>query len=76
MSDVIVGSVGRLVVATRGPDGPGEVLLTVRGAREAFLAWSAEPLPKGAEVLIIGHRGARTVDVEPWAATPFDYNDQ
>ena len=69
-----MGRVGRLAVASRGLDGPGEVLLTVRGAREAFLAWSAAPLPKGAEVLVIGHRGARSVDVEPWTTTSFDDN--
>jgi hypothetical protein len=72
MADAVVGSVGRLVVATRGSGGPGEVLLTVRGARETFLAWSADPLPKGAEVLVIGQRAARTLDVEPWTATSFD----
>jgi hypothetical protein len=61
-----------LVLPTRGPDGPGEVLVTVRGAREVYLAWSPDPLPKGAEVLIIGHRGARSVDVERWTTTSFD----
>jgi membrane protein implicated in regulation of membrane protease activity len=40
--------------------------LTVRGTTEAYLAWSEQPLPKGAEVLVIGVRGARTVLVEPW----------
>jgi hypothetical protein len=62
----VVGRVGSLIVATRGADGAGEVLLTVRGAKEAYLAWSAQPLPKGSEVLVIGVRGARTVLVEPW----------
>ena len=66
MSDVAVGSVGRLVVATRGDRGAGEVMLTVRGSKEAFLAWSDEPLPKGTKVLVIEVRGARTVVVEPW----------
>ncbi|OBF88492.1 hypothetical protein A5791_17650 [Mycobacterium sp. 852002-51163_SCH5372311] len=65
MSEVI-GCVGTLVVATRGDGGAGEVLLTVRGSKEAFLAWSDEPLPKGTTVLVIDVRGARTVVVEPW----------
>jgi len=63
----LIGCVGRLLVGTRGREGVGEVLLTVRGSREAYLAWSIEPLPRGAEVLVVGVRGARTVQVEPWA---------
>jgi membrane protein implicated in regulation of membrane protease activity len=67
MGDVsVVGQVGSLIVATRGVAGAGEVLLTVRGTKEAYLAWSAEPLPKGTEVLVIDVRGVRTVQVEPW----------
>lgn len=61
-----IGCVGTLTVATRGDRGAGEVLVTVRGAKEAFLAWSDDPLPKGAQVLVVEVRGARTVVVEPW----------
>jgi hypothetical protein len=61
-----IGCVGTLVVATRGDRGPGEVVVTVRGAKEALLAWSDEPLPKGSKVLVVEVRGARTVVVEPW----------
>ena len=70
MADVsessVIGSVGSVIVATRGPDGAGEVLLTVRGSKEAYLAWSDTPLPKGTAVLVIDVCGARTVQVEPW----------
>lgn len=38
-----IGCVGTLTVATRGDRGAGEVLVTVRGAKEAFLAWSDRP---------------------------------
>jgi hypothetical protein len=62
----VIGCVGTLIVATRGSRGAGEVLLTLRGTREAFLAWSDEPLPKGAKVLVVEVRGSRTVVVEPW----------
>jgi membrane protein implicated in regulation of membrane protease activity len=62
----LVGCVGSLIVATRGDAGAGEVLLNVRGSKEAYLAWSDQPLPRGTEVLVIGTRGARTVLVEPW----------
>jgi len=61
-----IGCVGKLIVATRGDRGAGEVLVTVRGSKEAFLAWSDEPLPKGSKVLVVEVRGPRTVVVEPW----------
>ena len=61
-----VGRVGVLTIATRGSAGPGVVLIKIRGGSEAFLAWSEKPLPKGATVLVIESRGARTVDVIEW----------
>ncbi|GAB3451936.1 hypothetical protein [Actinophytocola sediminis] len=61
-----VGLVGVLLVGTRGDHGPGEVLVKIRGGSETFLAFSGEPLPKGATVLVIDSRGARAVDVAPW----------
>jgi membrane protein implicated in regulation of membrane protease activity len=61
-----IGCVGTLTVATRGEQGAGEVLVTVRGSKEAFMAWSDDPLPKGAKVLVIDVRGPRAVLVEPW----------
>jgi membrane protein implicated in regulation of membrane protease activity len=62
----VIGCVGSLIVATRGAAGLGEVLLNVRGTREAYLARSEQPLPKGTKVLVVDVRGARTVLVEPW----------
>ena len=62
----LIGSIGVLVVATRGPAGPGEVLLKVRGGREAYLAWSIDPIPRGKTVLVIESRGTRAVDVSEW----------
>jgi hypothetical protein len=67
VSDALaIGCVGTLLVATRGARGAGEVLVTVRGSKEALLAWSDEPLPKGSKVLVVEVRGPRTVVVEPW----------
>ena len=63
----LIGSIGVLLVATRGTAGPGEVLLKIRGGTEAYLAWSINPIPKGATVLVIESRGTRTVDVSEWA---------
>ena len=64
--EACVGTVGVLTVATRGSAGPGEVHIKIRGGSEAFLAWSEKPLPRGATVLVIDSRGARTVDVIEW----------
>jgi hypothetical protein len=63
----LIGSIGVLTVATRGAGGPGEVLLKVRGGRECYLAYSADPIPRGATVLVIDYRGTRAVDVSEWA---------
>jgi hypothetical protein len=64
--EALIGCIGKIVVATRGPAGPGEVEVSIRGGREALIAWSAEPLPKGSTVLVIESRGHRAVDVSPW----------
>ena len=64
--EALIGCIGKIVIATRGAAGPGEVVVSVRGGREALIAWSAEPLPKGSTVLVIESRGHRAVDVSPW----------
>jgi hypothetical protein len=64
--EAVIGTIGVLIVATRGPAGCGEVLVRVRGGSESYLAWSAAPLQKGTTVLIIDYLGPRTVDVVAW----------
>jgi hypothetical protein len=64
--DAVIGCTGQLLIATRGADGPGEVLVRVRGGSEAFLAWSEEPLARGTTVLVVDSRGTRQVDVISW----------
>ena len=64
--DSLIGAIGVLIIATRGAKGPGEVLVKIRGGSEAFIAWSAEPIPRGSTVLVINNRGTRTVDVSQW----------
>jgi hypothetical protein len=68
----LVGSIGVLTIATRGDKGPGEVLVQIRGGSETYIAWSPEPLPRGASVLVIDSRGTRTVEVSAWA-DPFGH---
>jgi hypothetical protein len=61
-----IGLAGRIVTATRGADGPGEVLLHIRGGTEVFIARSADPLPVGAAVIVLDALGPMTVVVFPW----------
>ena len=68
--DPVVGCVGRVIVATRGADGPGEALISVRGGTEAYLAWSEEPLARDTPVLVFNSRGERTVDVMQFDSDP------
>jgi hypothetical protein len=69
-----VGCTGKLTVATRGPAGPGEVLVKVRGGTEEYIAWSEQPLAKGTAVIVFDSRGERAVDVMEWA-DPVDESD-
>ena len=62
----LIGAIGVLIIATRGARGPGEVLLKIRGGSEAYIAYSAEPIPRGSTVLVINSRGTRSVDVSAW----------
>jgi hypothetical protein len=62
-----IGLAGRIVTATRGAEGTGEVELRIRGGTETFIARSADPLPRGAAVIVLSTLGPRTVVVAPWA---------
>jgi hypothetical protein len=62
-----IGLAGRITVATRGEQGPGEVEIRIRGGTETFIARSAEPLAKGQAVIVVQTLGPRTVIVLPWA---------
>ena len=71
----LIGCIGVLTVATRGPAGPGEVLVKVRGGREAYIAWSSEPIRRGSAVLVIESRGTRAVDVSEWTDPLYPFPD-
>jgi hypothetical protein len=72
MPDGPVGKVGRVLVRIRGGDAPGEVVVSVSGSPETYLAYGADGIPVGSDVLVVGSRGGRGVDVVPWdiALTP------
>ena len=74
--EALIGSIGRLTIATRGQAGPGEVMVRVRGGSEALIAWSPEPLPRGTTVLVIDSLGHRAVDVIPWADSLLEFGDE
>ena len=63
----VIGQVGEVVVRVRGGDLPGEIVTTVHGIRETFIAYAEEPLERGAHVLVVATRGPRQVDVVGWA---------
>ncbi|MFI5911631.1 hypothetical protein [Dactylosporangium sp. NPDC051541] len=69
----LVGKVGVVVTAVRGGELPGEIRVVVEGTPHHYLAYAVEPLPTGAEVLVINFRGTRQVDVEPWPPMPADH---
>jgi hypothetical protein len=62
----LIGLVGKLHVASRGAEGPGEVELPIRGGRERFIAYSDRPIPVGASVIVIEQLPGRSVQVVLW----------
>jgi hypothetical protein len=62
-----VGLAGRIVTATRGTEGPGEVEVRIRGGVELFLARSMDPLAVGTSVIVLSTLGPREVVVSQWA---------
>ncbi|MEU8507652.1 hypothetical protein AB0C40_23625 [Streptomyces brevispora] len=46
------------------PDGPGEVLVAVRGGSEAYTAWSATAIGRDVRIVVVDSVSARTVVVE------------
>ena len=65
-----MGCVGKVIIATRGVDGPGEVLVKVRGRHRGLLAWSEEPLARDTSVIVFNSRGQRAVDVMQFDSDP------
>ncbi|MBM7439359.1 MULTISPECIES: hypothetical protein [unclassified Streptomyces] len=61
-----VGAIGRITVGIP-PDGPGEVLVAVRGGSETYAAWSRShiTLARDTRVIVIDSISARSVIVEP-----------
>jgi hypothetical protein len=67
--DRLLGAIGRVTVSIPA-DGPGEVLLPVRGGTEAFAAWSDEPVAKHSRVVVVECLSARSVFVSMLSTRP------
>jgi hypothetical protein len=60
----LLGTIGRVTVSIPA-DGPGEVLLPVRGGTESFAAWSDEPIPRHSRIVVVECMPGRSVIVTP-----------
>ncbi|MFI5757727.1 hypothetical protein [Streptomyces sp. NPDC051569] len=60
-----VGALGRVTVPIPS-DGPGEVLVAVRGGSEAYAAWADHPIGRNLRVIVVESISARSVMVEPF----------
>ena len=66
VEDSPVGKVGVVVVRVRGGPQPGEVVVSVAGAPETYLAYCPTAIAVHRDVLVVRDRGGRGLDVEPW----------
>jgi hypothetical protein len=64
MDQDLVGTIGHVTLPIT-VDGPGEVVLPVRGGTEAYAAFADEPIAKYARVVVVECRSARSVTVTP-----------
>jgi hypothetical protein len=62
LDDDLAGMTGRITIPVSA-DGPGEIMVAVRGGVEAFTAYTfgGEELPKNARAAIVEKTGPRTV---------------
>jgi hypothetical protein len=61
--DSPAGKSGYVSVAIPGDKRAGEVTVSIRGGTESFIAFAEHPIERGRQVLVVGDRGARSVDV-------------
>ncbi|MGH9055416.1 MAG: hypothetical protein ACRDYY_06055 [Acidimicrobiales bacterium] len=60
--------IGKLATVTYPIAGgkPGEVVVHIRGGTETYMAYCDADVPAQAQVVVIGRRSARTVEVTPF----------
>jgi hypothetical protein len=65
--DPVIGKLGIVTHPIQGGR-PGEIVVHIRGGTETYMAYSETDLPEQSEVLVIGKRSARTVEVTPFTS--------
>jgi hypothetical protein len=63
-AESLIGTIGRVTVSIP-VNGPGEVLLSVRGGSETFAAFADEPISRHSRVIVVDALSARSVLVTP-----------
>ncbi|MGH9101539.1 MAG: hypothetical protein ACRDYD_00915 [Acidimicrobiales bacterium] len=66
--DRLIGEVGFVTTRIGGRDKAGEVQIRLRGGSETFIAYGDEPIEKGRQVLVLGRRPGRSLEVTPFGA--------
>jgi hypothetical protein len=64
-ADQLYGRIGRVTVPIP-TNGPGEIVVAIRGGTERFAAWCDGPVPKHASVVVVEVRSPRSVLVAPF----------
>ncbi|NNH68446.1 hypothetical protein HLB23_00860 [Nocardia uniformis] len=70
MTDPVHGKIGTVQSPIGGAGQLGEILVSVRGGRELYIARASEPIGVGATVLVVHVNPGRIVDVVPWMDVP------
>jgi len=63
--DRLSGRIGRVTVPIP-IEGPGEIVLAIRGGTERYAAWCDTPVPKHASVVVVEASAPRSVVVAPF----------
>ena len=61
----VVGRKASVSFPIPGGEQPGEVLVRIRGGSETYIAYCDQPVPLGADVVVVADRGARSLSVAP-----------
>jgi membrane protein implicated in regulation of membrane protease activity len=61
--DRIIGEVGYVTTRISGAGRAGEVQIALRGRTESFIAYATEVVELGQQVMVVGRRPGRGVDV-------------
>jgi membrane protein implicated in regulation of membrane protease activity len=65
VDDPIIGKLGTVTHAIT-PGRAGEIVVHIRGGTETYMAVADTEVPEETQVLVVGQRTARTVEVMPF----------